>query len=66
MCSNMKQDILDAVEDVNDLLTAYEDLFLTLTQREPDRIELAALGAILNSFYNGVEGVFLLVSKQID
>jgi hypothetical protein len=64
--SDLKQDILDAIEDINDLLISYEALFLRMMQREPDNIELAARGTVLHSFYNGVEGIFLLVSKQID
>ena len=66
MCSDLKQDILDSIEDIGDLLASYESLFKTVKQRAPDNIELAAMGTILHSFYTGVEGVFLLVSKQID
>ena len=40
--------------------------FKAIQQKEPDNIELAALGTILHSFYNGVEGIFLHVAKQID
>jgi len=64
--SDLKQDILDAIEDINELLASYELLFIRIKQTEPDNIELAALGTVLHSFYNGVEGVFLLVSKQVD
>jgi hypothetical protein len=35
-------------------------------ENEPDHIELAALGSVLQSFYNGIEGIFLLIAKQID
>ena len=66
MSSDVKQDILDTVEDINDLLISYEPLFIRIKQSEPDNIELAALGTVLHSFYNGIEGIFLLVSKQID
>jgi len=64
--SDLKKDVLDAIEDINDLLTLYEPLLLRLEQNEPDIIELAALGTVLHSFYNGIEGIFLLVSKKID
>ena len=66
MSSDLKQDILDSIEDIGDLLTSYESLLETVKLRSPNNIELAAMGTILHSFYNGVEGVFLLVSKQID
>jgi hypothetical protein len=62
----LKQDILESIEDVNDLLASYELLLIRIKQSEPDNIELAALGTVLHSFYNGIEGIFLLVSKQID
>jgi len=62
----LKQDILDTIEDINDLFTVYESLFETIKQNEPNKIELAALATIFHSFYNGVENIFLLVSKQID
>ena len=66
MSSDLKQDILDSIDDINDLLRSYEILFSTIEQKEPDIIELAALGTVLHSFYNGVEGIFILIAKQID
>jgi len=66
VCSDLKQDILDSIEDVDDLLTTYALLFDSVKQSEPDKVELAALGTVLHSFYNGVEGIFLYVSKQVD
>ena len=66
MSSDIKQDILDSLDDIGDLLDSYESLFIRVNQREPDNIELAALATVLQSFYNGVESIFLLVSKQID
>jgi len=64
--SDIRQDILDSVEDIGELLASYELLFTRLEQNEPDNIELAALGTVLHSFYNGIEGIFLLIAKQID
>jgi hypothetical protein len=64
--SDIKQDILDSVDDIGELLNSYQLLFARVSQSEPDNIELAALATVLHSFYNGVEGVFLLVSKKID
>jgi hypothetical protein len=64
--SDLRQDIFDSVEDINDLLTSYEELFRKVQQDEPNLVELAALGSILQSFYNGVEGIFILIAKQID
>jgi hypothetical protein len=64
--SDVKQDIFDSVEDISELLSSYDILFARLKENTPDKIELAALGTVLHSFYNGIEGIFLLVSKQID
>jgi len=64
--SDLRQDILDSVDDINDLLETYKDLFTRIKHKKPDLIELAALGSVLQSFYNGVEGIFLLAAKQID
>ena len=66
MSSDLRQDILDSVEDINDMLKVYEELIEKAKQSKPDIVEIAALGSVLQSFYNGVEGIFLLVAKQID
>jgi len=64
--SDVLKDISDSIEDVSDLLSSYDALLFAVKQREPDKVGLAALGAVLHSFYNGIEGIFLLVAKQID
>jgi len=64
--SDLKLDIIDSINDIDDLLTTYEQLFERVKQNEPDKIELAALGTVLHSFYNGVDGIFILISKKID
>ena len=66
MSSDIRQDILDSIEDIDELISSYDVLFMSVNQRTPDKVELAALGSVLQSFYNGVEGIFLLVAKQID
>jgi len=64
--SNLRQDIFDSIEDINDLLGKYNGLFDKVKQVAPDYIEVAALGSVLQSFYNGVEGILILIAKQID
>ena len=32
----------------------------------PDYVKLTALGSILHSYYNGIESIFLIISKNID
>jgi hypothetical protein len=64
--SDLEQDIYDSVDDIDDLLKAYEGLLEKVKDNKPDIVEIAALGSILQSFYNGVEGIFVLIVKQID
>jgi hypothetical protein len=64
--SDIKHDILDSVQDIDDLLSSYNILLSSVKEHDPDNIEIAALGTILHSFYNGIEGIFLLVAKRID
>ena len=66
MSSSISQDILGSVDDLQNLLSSYNSLLEGTAVNEPNKIELAALGTILHSFYNGIEGVFLLVAKHID
>ena len=66
MSSDLKQDILDSIDDINDLVETYKDLLNKVKHKKPDLVELAALGSVMQSFYNGIEGIFLLIAKQID
>ena len=66
MYSDLVQDISDSIEDIKELLNLYDKLLSDVQQKQPDNVEVAALGAVLHSFYNGVEGIFSLVAKQID
>ena len=34
--------------------------------QEPDYVELCTAGSILQSFYNGIENILLIISKNID
>ena len=66
MSSDILQDIADSIEDIAELLESYKTLFTSVEQKHPDNIELAALATVLHSFYNGIEGIFLIIAKRID
>jgi hypothetical protein len=54
------------LEQLNHLFVLYRTL-LDRGQREfLDEIETAALGAMLHSFYNGVENVFKNIARELD
>ncbi len=66
LANNIKVMIKDSISDIDKLFDTYDLLLSLVKQKEPDAIELAAIATVIHSFYNGVEGVFLLVSKNID
>ena len=66
MSYDIPRDITDSIEDIVELLETYDMLFLSVEQKYPDNIELAALATVLHSFYNGIEGIFLYIAKRID
>lgn len=48
------------------LLETYSDLISRAMERQPDRIEAAALGAVLHSFYGGVENILKRIAVEAD
>ncbi len=58
--------ILLEIEQINQLLSTYDDLLVKCQANEPDKIEIAALGSVLHSFYNGLENIFSVIAKEFD
>lgn len=54
-------------EELNLLLNKFNSLLDNVsTEREPTPVEITALAAILNSFYNGIENIFKRIAVLID
>ena len=66
MFSNTDLLIQEEIQNIDDLFDKYAMLIELGKQKEPDSVEGLALAALVHSFYNGVENIFLLISKRID
>lgn len=54
------------VGEIEHLIVAYAELLATSVSTMPDQVHLAALAAVLHSFYSGVERIFLTIANSID
>jgi hypothetical protein len=54
------------IAQIETLLKTHELLLQMCRQKTPDSTELAAIGTILHSFYNGIEKIFLFIAKDFD
>jgi len=55
-----------AIEQAIRHLNAYSDLLDKCQQEEPDFTEMSAIALGLHALYNGVEGIFLSIAKEVD
>jgi len=62
--SNLKEKIEYEVLRINKLFDSGKPLLDLCKLREPDFVEASATGAFLQSFYNGIEGIVLLIFKS--
>ena len=54
------------LQQIEKLLSEYDDLIVSSLSIAPTLIEYTALGAVLQSFYNGVENIFQTIGKRVD
>ena len=54
------------IEQIDQLLVAYADLWERAQQGTPDLVEMTAMASVLHSFYNGLENIFLSIAKGLD
>jgi len=51
---------------IEELITSHELLIKKVDQDPPDAIEKSACAALLHSFYNGIEKIFVQIGKRVD
>ena len=66
MANAVKLKIAFEISQIDELIEKSSVLLQKCILQEPDFIELNAAGAILHSYYNGLENIFLLIRKNID
>lgn len=62
----IKKKIEFEVSQLDEHLSKSSILIKKCSVQEPDYVELCAIGSILQSFYNGIENILLVISKNID
>lgn len=54
------------ISQIDELISKSEVLLSLCKNKEPDFIEITAIGGILHSFYNGIENIFVLIGKSLN
>jgi len=54
------------LEQIARLMSDYRELLTVPNAHDPGLIDRTALGAVLQSFYNGVEAIFQTIAKRVD
>jgi len=63
LANAVKLKIAFEISQIDELIEKSSVLLQKCILQEPDFIELNAAGAILHSYYNGLENIFLLIRK---
>jgi hypothetical protein len=54
------------IQQIDQLLSTYQELLDQARQRPPNLIEMTAIASVLHSFYNGIENIFLSIARGVD
>lgn len=54
------------ISQIDELIDKSQVLISLCKNKEPDFVEITAIGGILHSFYNGIENIFVLIGKSLD
>lgn len=63
---DIKRKINFEIEEIENELNSYQMLFDACLLKNPDHIEMTAIASVIHSFYNGIENIFIIISKNID
>ena len=66
MDDSIKTKVSYEISQIDDLIDKSKPLLSLCKIREPDFIEITAVGGILHSFYNGIENIFVLLGKSLN
>ena len=66
MSDKTRDEIVFELKQLHKLLEHYRPLLDKLGSTTPDDVEVSALGAMLQSFYNGIESIFKRVALDVD
>lgn len=66
MDNTVKTKIYYEISQLDELLNKSEVLISLCKNKEPDFVEITAIGGILHSFYNGLENIFVLIGKSLN
>lgn len=54
------------VNEIDRLFEEYDLFFQDMNYENPDILQVTVMSSILHSFYNGIEKIFEMISKDID
>ena len=66
LADNVVSQVTFEIGQIDQLLAVYADLVERVQQRPPDLVEITAIASVLHSFYNGLENIFLSITKGLD